>query len=400
MSIIFLITAALVLHLVDVMADKKLLIHGAMGRHNFGDILMPHMLTKLFSMETDIDIDSIIYTDVLANDMRIFGGFNTFAVSDYFKSNPKWANTTFDVIIGGGEILGCPVPFAVSLFENERTKYFTKNNPEKRDPLFDRRPLAYVLEKKDFAHPGLFMLNTIGGGGRHSNYYNELIDYDFRSYRNPNKEGKAVEPDSVVTVKRLFGDRVEVYADASFAYKKYIAFQHHAHDSAPPHHVAAMLTGISTALDLPIVFFRAGAATGHDTLPFYHKVGALLDVEFYVMPDLDVWKIVALISRATLMVSSSLHTRIIAFAYQVPRVTLDCSHKQIAFIEYYDKSVFNISRASSHDETMKHVAITALSPENLKIFQQPKIAADAAEKYIKDVFRPMAKLMGHYTGKE
>ena len=63
------------------------------------------------------------------------------------------------------------------------------------------------------------------------------------------------------------------------------------------HSVANSLTALATHLELPVVFFRAGAARFHDTLDSYRQIQSHLtgSVESRLFVDLDIWAIVALI---------------------------------------------------------------------------------------------------------
>jgi hypothetical protein len=51
-----------------------------------------------------------------------------------------------------------------------------------------------------------------------------------------------------------------------------------------------------------------------------------------IAQDLNIWSICAVIANADLLVSTSSHTRIVAFACQVPRLTLDSRGKHLGFI--------------------------------------------------------------------
>merc|ERR1712113_904989 len=92
-------------------------------------------------------------------------------------------------------------------------------------------------------------------------------------------------------------------------------------------HIAAELNKISDTLGLPILFFRAGTAASHDSLKEYVNIGKFIKTEFYISEDKDIFKICALISRAQILISTSMHTRIIAYAFQRPRMTLDTQSK-------------------------------------------------------------------------
>ena len=96
--------------------------------------------------------------------------------------------------------------------------------------------------------------------------------------------------------------------------------------------MAAELLSLTASTEADtLVFFRAGAAKGHDSiakyksvlLPYFSGVCILLFKDATRLPaqGLHVFAISALISRAELVVALSLHCRILALAYSHPRVT-------------------------------------------------------------------------------
>ncbi len=91
--------------------------------------------------------------------------------------------------------------------------------------------------------------------------------------------------------------------------------------------VAAQLAHSVRLRGLRLRFLLAGAAAGHDSAEAYADVAGRMR---RLAPDLDVdvltgrrpWQIVEQIQTARVVVASSLHVRIVASAYAVPRVSL------------------------------------------------------------------------------
>jgi hypothetical protein len=80
---------------------------------------------------------------------------------------------------------------------------------------------------------------------------------------------------------------------------------------------AAAATGLGMAL------FRAGAAPWHDDPALYEKLLRRLPPGMArLFPSLHLWDLCALIAASRGVVASSLHGRIVALAYGLPRVSL------------------------------------------------------------------------------
>jgi Polysaccharide pyruvyl transferase len=73
----------------------------------------------------------------------------------------------------------------------------------------------------------------------------------------------------------------------------------------------------------PVRLLLAGTATGHDTVEDYEKVArAARGVDIAIVPDRRPLALVEHLRRARVVVGTSLHVRIVAAAYGVPRVSL------------------------------------------------------------------------------
>merc|ERR1712071_671743 len=235
------------------------------------------------------------------------------SILDYLKSSTVHGTGVYNVIIAGGEVGGCTVDCAHGMFTTHDEKYSKKEAATlKKSRDFDTKSLAYILKKSQFQDAGAFIANTIGGGMHND----ELEDYDFVSYRNSppkyNNVSPVMAPDSVLAIKELFDERIQAYSHSSFSDMKYIAVQIRKstfRDQKIYGIIARELDKLSNNQSLPIIFFRAGAATHHDSLSTYRDLGKRMSSEYYIMEDLDIWKICALISRAQLQVSTRMHIK-------------------------------------------------------------------------------------------
>ncbi|PWB53415.1 MAG: chromosome condensation regulator RCC1, partial [Nitrosomonadales bacterium] len=139
-------------------------------------------------------------------------------------------------------------------------------------------------------------------------------------------------PDPAVMVAELSGEKIRQHAregEVAQALERfpqgYIAVQFSAGfgDDATLGEIAAQLDQISHENGLGVVFFRAGAAPWHDDLDCYQRTAARMrPSSVKIFSSLNLWDICALIARSRAYCGSSLHGRIAAMAFALPRVNL------------------------------------------------------------------------------
>ena len=93
-------------------------------------------------------------------------------------------------------------------------------------------------------------------------------------------------------------------------------------DDATQRALAAALDQLHLQTGFTIVLFRAGAAPLHDDLALYRTLPARMHHTPLIFESLQVWDICALIAHSRLFCGSSLHGRIVALAYGLPRVSV------------------------------------------------------------------------------
>ena len=94
-------------------------------------------------------------------------------------------------------------------------------------------------------------------------------------------------------------------------------------DDATLAQIAGQLDEVRAAEPLGVALFRAGAAPWHDDLGSLHRLAARLHgASVRVFESLDLWDICALLANSRAFCGSSLHGRIVALAFGVPRVSL------------------------------------------------------------------------------
>ena len=139
-------------------------------------------------------------------------------------------------------------------------------------------------------------------------------------------------PDPAVMVAALFGTRIRQRATqgelaqilGAFP-QGYIAVQFSADfgDDATLAEIAAQLDRIAISSGFGVAFFRAGAAPWHDDLSCYRRAAARMRApSVRIFRSLNLWDICALIACSRVYCGSSLHGRIIAMAFALPRINL------------------------------------------------------------------------------
>ncbi|WP_090309447.1 hypothetical protein [Pseudomonas linyingensis] len=129
----------------------------------------------------------------------------------------------------------------------------------------------------------------------------------------------------------LFGARIERHAaqgevaELRRAFPQvYLAVQFSADfgDDASLTAIAAQLERITQAHGLGIALFRASAAPWHDDLDCYQRMAAHLRAPTRIAATLNLWDICALLAHSRGFLGSSLHGRIVAISYALPRLNL------------------------------------------------------------------------------
>jgi len=94
-------------------------------------------------------------------------------------------------------------------------------------------------------------------------------------------------------------------------------------DDATLDTLAAQLDQFASVSGLGLLLFRAGAAPWHDELAVLRRLSERLrTAAVRVAESLDIWDICALIAHSRGYCGSSLHGRIVAMAYALPRLNL------------------------------------------------------------------------------
>lgn len=319
-----------------------LLLFGAFDRHNFGDMLFPHLMTALLPGH------AYEYVGLAGRDLTAFGGQRVRPLAEVVAEHPA------HLIHVGGEILACDAyQSAVMLLGPGQAKAAIARYDN--DPLAaaawaarqlgTSRRIPYVAGNDGSA--GLLIFNAVGGvewtlmtPAQRDEVKAALACADWVSVRDDLTQSALLAegipaslcPDPAVMLQVCFGALIrqrqqqgEVKSVREHFAQGYMACQFSV-DFGNDTSLDALAQAFSTMAaetGLGLVLFRAGAAPWHDDPDLYEKVRRKLHkASVHVFRSLGLWDICALIAASRGVVSSSLHGRIVALAYGLPRVSL------------------------------------------------------------------------------
>ena len=313
---------------------------GAFDRRNFGDLLFPHLLEALlpgWAFEC---------CGLAERDLRAFGGHRVSVLG----SPPA------TLIHAGGELLTCTAwqaavmlldpaaaAEAVARYDNEPAAAAAWAARQ----LGTARTLPYVVGRDALAPGGRLIFNAMGGvewnglpAAQRDEVTTALRLADWLSVRDHvtqaalRAEGidAPLCPDPAVMVAECFGETIRQHQNTGpvkamhDAFPQgYLACQFSADfaDDASLDALAQGLLRVAAATGLGLALFRAGAAPWHDDPALYESLQRrLLPGTAQLFLSLHLWDICALIAASRGTVGSSLHGRIVALAYGLPRVSL------------------------------------------------------------------------------
>jgi len=365
--------------------NERIVLFGAIGRHNFGDILMAEVFEKNLRSACDLTGFDVFFADILPRNMTRYGGREVAGITSFMDDTTK----THVVHVGGETGGTCSIHCALTMFDPD-PNLSERDTPEWKK-FENTSKFAYIVKKSMFRNPGSFVTNTIGGYAKEADEI--LKDFDFVSIRDyPLRTAmKKFAPDSVITIKEIFGNKILAHKPKMFS--NYIAVQFRGRENVTS--VVKNLREIIKATSLGIVFFRAGAAPTHDKLDVYEialkkmaDIGVINNV--HIFESLNIWDITSLIANSKLAIATSLHVRIIAFAFSIPRVTFSAEPKHTSMIENWD---FAAKKCQIWATNVDKIFPTAMKTMNCDAFRNETYSYHASRAY-KEIFYDMIKIMG------
>ena len=336
----------------------KTILHGAFGRHNFGDMLFPHIIDNLIKERSSKS--NLEFCDILSRDMRESGGHNVKSISDFLDYEKE-----LNLICVGGQTGTVPFQAAIRMFgvngsHKSEINKLTNANIEN----------AYLINKHKFKNPKLFVCNGIGGV-KHKTFdiiknfdYNTFRDKSshlvYESKRKQSKQGTigCHVPDSVVMLRHLFDEKIKSRLKQSNSLQNlnnliggvYIAVQFKPGQLGDClHELKFQFNKIISDLNIPIVFFCAGVAHGHDSVDAYKKIfdDSLPSEMVHYYEGENIWDICNLISRAECVIGTSLHVRVVASQFAKPRITINLQELNGSEAPQYTKTCYFINEWDS-----------------------------------------------------
>jgi hypothetical protein len=352
----------------DAAVQIPVILFGAFDRHNFGDLLFPHVAAALMPGQR------LVFAGLAPRDLSSCGGHEVVPLSRLVLDSTDQPCAQVHV---GGEILTCEAwQAAVMLLAPDQAQptiaYFESRPPQERlawvRSMLGTSALApYTVSRRQHAGLARVIYTGVGGTGL------DQVGADLRAEVLANlREADAVSvrdlqtrahlatagisarltPDPAVMVAELFGAKIrerardgEVLQALQAFPRGYIAVQFSADfgDDACLTLIARQLDRIAALEGLGVLLFRAGAAPWHDDLAGLGRVATLLRPgSARLFTSTDLWSICALIAHSRAYCGSSLHGRIVAAAFALPRVNLrppaatGHSRKQAAYAATWD----------------------------------------------------------------
>jgi len=326
------------------------------------------------------------FADILPRDLRKYGSRRIEGLTSFMNDTVKT-----HVVLAGGETYLCSMNAALEMF-----------NPKFPVPEFatcewknwvSQFRIAYLVKKSLFSNPGSFAANTIGLDRWNNEAEEILAGYEYVSTRNyPGRESKIFAPDSVITVNELF--REKILGRGRPHTFKYIAVQFRR--STRINEIANQLAMIVKATKLGVIFFRAGVCyTTDELIPYLRVRKEMADLGVHdnisIFRKLNIWDISSLIANAELVIGTSLHVRIVSFAFSVPRVTFDVENenKHRSMIGGWDFGAMACNMSSTKKD---QIFQTAMATMNCHEFKNAEHTQKAVKMYMEN-FQAMIKAM-------
>lgn len=322
------------------MPAPSIALFGAFDRHNFGDLLFPHILAALLPKRR------CRFLGLADRDLRPWGGHHTCAIGTR-------TGLAAALVHAGGEILDCTAWEAAVMLASPTEAAAVRSldaHPAAREAwaahrlgTADGAPYVAGRDRIGDAVPRLF--NAVGGcelSQRPPAFIAEVLaklrdaahvgvrDGTTQAFLAARGIAAELAPDPAVLVAHLFGDAIrsrgiagEIAAIRRRFPAGYLAFQCSADFGDD-----ATLDTLAAALDTwprqqGIVIFRAGLAPWHDDRETGQRLTTrLAGRAVHCLASAHLLDLCALLAEARCFAGNSLHGRIVAAAFAVPSVSL------------------------------------------------------------------------------
>lgn len=324
---------------------KEINIVGAFDRFNYGDLLFPKLLEKVFGDEFDINFYSLT-----SKNMKPYGCVETKSILRLylkliFKKNQN-------IIVAGGHIIGTGwytiFSHNWSLFGNQIVKKHKSFLMKYTDAILNvifktRSPYVISIKKHNIFY------NSVGGKVYAGKSKNELIGnlsssllFSVRSLSlyHALKESVnkiALVPDSAILMKNYF--------NKNFSNEEYIVFQCHKIDNEKTKLIVDQLHQLSEIEKKKVILLPIGYAYDHEDdnalikIKNSDKIKNNDNIKYLELKS--VLGIMNTISGASLFIGTSLHGVITAMSFSVPYICISPSYKLKEYIFDWDRNNFD-----------------------------------------------------------
>ncbi len=333
----------------DASSDSAIVLFGAFDRHNFGDMIFAHVVARMSRGRR------LRFAGLAERDMRAYGGHRVESISA-LASASACRSETVDIVHVGGELLTCDAREAAVMLSSEQgaKSIIAEQRAWRAAPIEWARAhvglparAPYVLSRALFPPARRIVFNAVGGvdldnldasmrtgvlhalGGAQDVTVRDTVT---RSSLAAAGISARLLPDPAVMVATLFGENIRDHAACepvssigAACPNGYVAAQFSADfgDDRTLDDIAAQLDRAAASHGLGVALFAAGMAPWHDDLQVYERVRQRMRTpRVHIMASPDIWDICALIATSRVYCGSSLHGRIVAAAFSVPRVNV------------------------------------------------------------------------------
>ena len=343
-------------------------VFGAFDRHNFGDLLFAHVAAAVLGRRKPL------FAGLEDADLRPFGGHRVSALWRLLARRP---DRRISIFHAGGELLSCTAwEAAVMLLPGAEVQPLVaslEGRPDRqRDWALSRLGIAdlapYTVSPDRLARRGRIVYAGVGGvtlnqcdPALRAEVLDKLRAADAVGVRDRHTHALRAAagirgrlmPDPATLTAALFCRRIRRHAQAGAAAAAREAFPHgylavqFSADFGDDATLAAIAAGLDRAAlthGCGVVFFRAGAAPWHDDLDCYRRAAVRMRTPALIAHSLNLWTICALVAGSRAYLGSSLHGRIVAMAYALPRLSLALpggtgkASKQAAYAATWDSA--------------------------------------------------------------
>jgi polysaccharide pyruvyl transferase WcaK-like protein len=321
---------------------KKIVIYCAGDRLNYGDLLFPLIIKKVFSEKCKNQIEIVAS---IKSDLTAYGALKTKPYKTLWNKDEKTSKDF--LIIAGGEILetnwAATFSFLSWTYYNIYHRFpFKKlmNNFAKRYIGHVNEALPFVPSSKELLGNYHLIFNAVGGNDVSKSKHSKIIEKSlensiYASFRNksifdnigihfPNVN-PILSPDSALIMSDIFTQII------SKNNSNYIIFQVGYYKALGKLEIIAkQLDELQVITNLEILLMPIGFCSGHDDLKALKIIKGFLDnPQIKIRSEKNIFALMELIAGAKLFIGTSLHGVITAMSYNVPYIGLNSSIKKL-----------------------------------------------------------------------